>query len=87
MKQITWTTKAVRQFQKIKDLKTREMIYSAIGSLQSFPNCMNVKKLPGRKQYRLRVGQWRVLFKDSQEVIIVKEVRKRDEHTYRGPVH
>ena len=51
----------------------------------SFPGCANVKALKGHEYgYRLRVGNYRVLFDfDGRiHVVMIEEVRKRDERTY-----
>lgn len=72
----------MRQIRKIKDKRTRDMIYYDVGTLQSFPDCMNVKKLQGCEKYRLRVNQWRVIFRDSPDILYIEEVKRRDEHTY-----
>ena len=41
----------------------------------------NAKKLPGREGYRLRVGDWRVVYKIQREqlIIIVLKVASRGE--------
>jgi len=82
MQRIEWTPKALRQIRKIKDQKDREMIYNAVDGLQSFPKCLNVKKLKGCEEYRLRISRWRVLFRIYREILLIYEVKKRDEHTY-----
>ncbi len=83
MKQIKWRKKALRQLRKIKDVKTRSRISGAVGALVDFPNCQNTKRLVGHpSDYRLRVGNWRVLFTETLEIISIEEVKKRDERTY-----
>ncbi|WP_265823783.1 type II toxin-antitoxin system RelE family toxin [Geovibrio ferrireducens] len=82
MKLIEWTMKALRQAKKIKDSKIRAEIYDAVDSLKDFPDCRNIKKLVGRGEYRLRVGNYRVIFTESLTIIRIEEVKKRDEHTY-----
>jgi len=47
-----------------------------------YADCRNVKALSGKEGYRLRVGDYRVLFAIDAESVRVTEVRKRDEHTY-----
>ncbi len=46
-----------------------------------FANHANAKKLQGREGYRLRVGDWRVIYKvvNEQLVIIVLKVASRGE--------
>jgi mRNA interferase RelE/StbE len=82
MKRIEWKQKALRQIRKIKDQRTKNTIYDAVDSLKDFPKCPNVKKLKNRNDYRLRVGNWRVLFTDSLKILYIEEIKKRDEHTY-----
>lgn len=82
MKRIIWTTKALRQIRKIHDRETRELIFKAVGALNEVPKCLEIKKLRGREEYRLRIKHWRVIFSESKDYITVEEVKKRDEHTY-----
>jgi mRNA interferase RelE/StbE len=82
MKRIEWKPKALRQLRKIKDQKTKDFIYDAVSLLQNFPDCPNIKKLKNRRDYRLRVGKWRVFFTDSLTILYIEEVKKRDERTY-----
>ncbi len=84
MKEIRWTTKAVRQLRKIKDRQEQIRIYEAVDELKNFPNCRNVKKLKGHENlYRLRVGRWRVIFSEDLTIITIEEVKRRNERTYR----
>lgn len=49
------------------------------------PECANVKKLSNHQYgYRLRVGNYRVLFNFDGiiHIISIEEVKKRDERTY-----
>ena len=52
----------------------------------AWPNVPDVKALTNRNDYRLRVGRYRVLFTVTPSgevtVILIEEVKKRDEHTY-----
>src|SRR3546814_11535537 len=49
----------------------------------------NVRKLQGRAGYRLRVGDWRVIFDEDGAVLAILEIRPRgwayDCGTYDGP--
>ena len=82
MKRIEWKPKALKQIRKIKDQTTRNMIYDAVDTLKSFPNCSNIKKLKIRNEYRFRVGNWRIFFTDSIKILYIEEVKKRNERTY-----
>jgi len=53
--------------------------------LVNMPNCINVKALVNHEHaYRLRVGHFRVFFDfdGSARVVLIEEVKKRDERTY-----
>ena len=85
MTRIEWTRKAHKQLASIphKDL---ERIFEAVEKLVGFPDVPNVKSLVNRPEYRLRVGRYRVIFTVSEDgavtVILIEEVKKRDERTY-----
>ena len=79
--------KAKRQLKKLA--KKQRAIYldvaRAIDSLEHYPNVKGVKSLVNHDyQYRLRVGNFRILFNaySSVEIIEVQEVKKRNESTY-----
>ena len=86
MYSIDWTKTAIKQLRKIQPEKQRKAILSAVGDLAECPtNAANVKALKGHQVgYRLRVGNYRVLFDldDGVRIITVQEVKKRDERTY-----
>ena len=82
MKRIEWKSKALRQIRKIKDQNTKNMIYDAVDTLSNFPNCLNIKKLKTRNEYRFRVGSWRIFFTDSIKILYIEEVKKRNERIY-----
>lgn len=84
MNSIFWTPKAVKQLRKI-DRQHRVAIRDAVGTLTAMPDCQNIKALTNHRYgYRLRVGDYRILFDWGSEVRVVEiqEVRKRDERTY-----
>jgi mRNA-degrading endonuclease RelE of RelBE toxin-antitoxin system len=45
MYKIEWQPKAVRRLRKIREHKTRLMIFNAADKLQNWPDCRNVKAL------------------------------------------
>ncbi len=56
-------------------------------SVASWPNCPgDIKRLQGRDDYRLRVGDYRVIFEIDQSgrpiILTIMQVEKRNERTY-----
>ena len=87
MNTIVWKPQAVRQLRKIAEQAKREAIYDAIQKLAPWPMCDgDIKRLQGREDYRLRIGDHRVVFEIDQRgnlvVVTVSQVRKRDDRTY-----
>jgi mRNA interferase RelE/StbE len=81
MRRLLVSQKAHKQIGKLPSA-IQAAVYEAIASLANWPDCRNVKALAGKSGYRLRVGDYRVLFEVEQETLQVTEVRKRDERTY-----
>ena len=67
----------------IKDLKSisepyKTKLHNKILELQKFPNLQNIKKLTNfEPAYRLRVGNYRVLFDVIDDIIIIGRVLHR----------
>jgi len=67
----------------IKDLKSisepyKSKLHAKILELQKFPNLQNIKKLTNfEPAYRLRVGNYRVLFDVVEDTIIIGRVLHR----------
>jgi len=84
MNSINWTPKAAKQLRKL-DKQAQSPIRDAVEKLATMPNSQNVKALTNHSSgYRLRVGNYRVLFDwDGQiKIVEINEVSKRDERTY-----
>ena len=86
MNSIFWHNKARKQIKRIPAEK-REIIFSKIDRLDSFPECTDLDISPLRNHrydFRMRVGQYRVLFDHDNiiKIIDIQEVKKRDERTY-----
>lgn len=84
MNQIYWTGKAVKQLLR---LHTQQQVHirDAVTGLEYMPDVTNVKALSHHAYgYRLRVGNYRVLFDwdGGIQVVSIQEVKKRDERTY-----
>ena len=84
MNTIKWTRKAVKQLLKLHTLH-QVQIRDAVALLGAMPDVSNVKALTHHEfGYRLRVGNYRVLFDwdGAVKIVSIQEVRKRDERTY-----
>lgn len=86
MNEIRWQTKAIKQLLKVGVKPIQQRIKNAVTEeLTDLSQARNVKALKDHQyQYRLRVGNYRVLFNHEAiiEIISIEEVRKRDERTY-----
>ena len=85
MFEINWKPKALKQLIKIKNDTEIDRIRKAVDTLSDLPNAKNVKVLTNHAYgYRLRVGNYRVLFDAQNEIQIIdiQEVKKRDGNTY-----
>jgi mRNA-degrading endonuclease RelE of RelBE toxin-antitoxin system len=85
MYEIEWQPKAYRQLKKIKERDTLSAIKDAVLELAHWPDCRNIKAMTNHESgYRLRIGAWRILFdvQDRIRVILIQEVKKRNERTY-----
>ena len=68
---------AIRDLKKI-DGKNKEKINSGISELQKFPEVSGVKKLTNfEPSYRLRVGDYRILFDVSENMIEIGRILHR----------
>ena len=85
MNQINWLPRSLRQLRKI-DPKDGAKIRAAVtDELSDLNQSRNVKALKDHEySYRLRVGSFRVFFEydASIHVVMIEEVRKRNERTY-----
>ena len=77
--QIEIRKSAIKDLKQISEpLKTK--IHNKILELKNFPNLQNIKKLTNfEPAYRLRVGDYRVLFDVENELIIIGRVLHRKE--------
>lgn len=81
---IQWAPKATKQLRKL-DRPVQRTIFEAVQALKDFPNCAGMKALTNHEHgYRLRVGNYRVLFNADGvvEIVTVEEVKIRNERTY-----
>ncbi|UKA12898.1 type II toxin-antitoxin system RelE family toxin [Photobacterium damselae] len=83
MNKIEWSKTSLKQLRKIPNSKL--IVKKVVDELKDFSDSRNVKRLTNHKyDYRLRVGNYRVLFDhdDIFKIIDIQEVKKRDERTY-----
>ena len=71
---IAVTRPARKQLLQIPD-KTKLTIQRAIDSLATNPRPTGVKKLKGREGYRIRVGDYRILYSIFDDVLLVEVVK------------
>lgn len=82
MYRITYTTQAAKALLKMPR-NTATLIRERLAEIANdpFASIPNAKKLQGRPGYRLRVGDWRVIYEINQKqvVIIVMKIALRNE--------
>jgi mRNA interferase RelE/StbE len=79
MKQIVYSQPAIKALSKIP-VKTAELLKAKIAQYAENPLSLanNVSALKARfGVYRLRVGDWRVIFKETGEIIDIVDVGSR----------
>lgn len=85
MATVKWTMRATKQLAK-QPKYDQQAVNIAVKGLALWPECHNVKALAERSDYRLRVGRYRVISavdtKNSPVIVLIEEVKKRDERTY-----
>lgn len=75
---IQYSKQAIK-FLKKQDLPTRKRLINAIHSLPSG----DVKKLQGANGYRLRVGDYRIIFDKSGNILYIEKIDNRGQ-VYKG---
>lgn len=72
MYKINYSTKALK-FLKRSPPKLREIIMEKISLLarDPFAKILNIKKLKGREGYRLRVGDYRILYSIENDIVTI----------------
>ncbi|RDK97392.1 mRNA-degrading endonuclease RelE of RelBE toxin-antitoxin system [Enterobacillus tribolii] len=83
---IMWTKKAAKQLMSI-DMRYRKAIQKKVNALSTFPDVtLDIKKLQYTDdQYRIRVGDYRVIFRvddDDPVVCSIEIVKRRTSKTY-----
>jgi mRNA interferase RelE/StbE len=73
---------AIKDFKKINE-PYKSTIKEKIKTLQNFPDTQQIKQLKNHDpKYRLRVGDYRILFNVSDGEITVARIRHRKESYY-----
>ena len=73
-----------RILQRIPEADARR-IDAAIANLAADPRPAGARKLRGRPAYRIRAGDYRVIYliDDADQVVTIDAILRRDEGTYR----
>ncbi len=84
MKQIVYSRQALRKLARIPGADARRIrLKIEQYAVDPASQANNVKKLQGLNYYRLRVGDWRVIFREDGMIIDVVRVAARGE-AYEG---
>lgn len=76
--QVRYTQSALRA---LKKSNTRDLIEAKIDEMSKRPLAenVNVKRLRGRPEYRLRVQDWRVIFAVDGTILEIRQIKPRGE--------
>lgn len=80
MRKVNFSKQAEKILDKlhVSNRKQAILIVKEVQSLASNPLPKNCKKLKGYKYYRVRVGNYRIIYHFSDEVLFVTIINKRD---------
>lgn len=76
MFKIEWKEQALRELEKL-DLSISRRIFKAVEIMQTDPFQRDIKKLKGSTYFRLRVGDYRIIFEMTQDTITVIKIGHR----------
>ena len=74
--QIVWDEKAVKELKKL-DLSIQKRILKSIDELSINPTAKDIKKLIGIEGFRLRLGDYRVIFQTEHDNLHILKVGHR----------
>ncbi len=77
---ISWHQEALRELDKL-DVFIAKIILKKIDEMREDPFSKDVKRLKGQTSFRLRVGDYRVLFEILGKIVFIKKVGHR-KHIY-----
>lgn len=85
MYKVVWLTRATKNLRRI-DKRYQQRIWQSVGKeLTNFPHASHIKRLSGSDTWRMRVGDYRVLFtvdNDEIKIITITDVMRRTSSTY-----
>jgi mRNA interferase RelE/StbE len=70
MYNIDFSKRAQKKLDKLSDAIANPIL-SAIGDLSNNPRPQGYKKLKGRKGYRIRVGNYRIIYEIFDEILLI----------------
>lgn len=73
---IIWDKKAKSELDKL-EIEIARRIILKVRDLSEDPFSRDIKKLAGREEYRLRVGDYRILFSIETDTLIILNVGHR----------
>lgn len=73
---IEFSSMAVKDLKKL-DHNSKKKILAAIESLPNIYSQQDIKKLKGTDSYRLRAGNYRIIFTRVSQVILIMEIKDR----------
>ena len=85
LNRIEWMPRAARQLRRLPKYAQMAIRDAVQDKLAHFPACNSVKRLVDHEHgYRLRVGDYRVLFDfdGAIRLVLIEKVGRRDESTY-----
>jgi len=71
---LEWKEGAINQLQNL-DSNLARRIYKKVDTLKNDPFTKNIKRLKGEKAFRLRIGDYRVIFDIDQKKRIITILR------------
>ena len=76
MFEIKWTEKSLHELDKLEQNISRRII-KKVDELMNNPYSMEIKKLKGLNAFRLRIGDYRVIFEIERDLITILKVGHR----------
>ena len=76
MFKIKWTEKSLHELDKLEQNISRRII-KKVDELMNNPYSMEIKKLRGLNAFRLRIGDYRVIFEIERDLITILKVGHR----------